>query len=101
MNQQRTRVLEHVQRRGAALGVGIFFALLLLGGRASADEVHLRNGGFVQGTIIEHDPSRSTRIQLPDGSVRDLPAASISYVKSGRTKRSVSTPRERRIKAAR
>lgn len=55
------------------------FALLLARG-AAADEVKLKNGGRVRGTIMEEDPKTGVRVQLADGTVRVIEAAKVEKV---------------------
>jgi hypothetical protein len=42
--------------------------------------VHLRNGGFVRGELIELQPGVSVRLKLADGTVRDIPWADVDHV---------------------
>jgi len=42
--------------------------------------VHLRNGGFVRGELIELQPGTLVRVKLADGTVRDIPWADVDHV---------------------
>jgi hypothetical protein len=42
--------------------------------------VHLRNGGFVRGELIELQPGTLVRLKLADGTVRDIPWAEVDHV---------------------
>ncbi|MFO0547700.1 MAG: hypothetical protein U0271_04880 [Polyangiaceae bacterium] len=47
---------------------------------AAADEVKLKSGGRVRGTIMEEDPKSGVRIQLADGTVRVIEAGKVDKV---------------------
>jgi hypothetical protein len=50
---------------------------------SSADEIRLKNGGVVRGTIIEVRPGIQCVIQLEDGSVLVFPYGNIDEIQIG------------------
>ena len=56
-------------------------ALMLLASTALADStVHLKNGGFVRGDVMEVQPNVSVRVRLADGSVKEIAWSEISQI---------------------
>jgi hypothetical protein len=47
---------------------------------SASGAVHLRNGGFVRGELIELQPGTLVRLKLADGTVRDIPWADVDHV---------------------
>lgn len=47
---------------------------------AGAGTVHLKNGGFVRGELIELQPGTLVRVKLADGSVREVPWSDVDHV---------------------
>jgi hypothetical protein len=48
-----------------------------------SDVVMLANGGRMRGTVVEHDPSKSTTIRLLDGTTRKLKASEVARIQYG------------------
>jgi hypothetical protein len=79
-----------VRPRSSSAGCGALAAALSLvlvahDARASdaPDVVVLRNGGFVRGQVLEHDPDKGTTVLLADGTTKRYSAAEIGSVRLG------------------
>lgn len=47
---------------------------------ADARTVHLKGGGFVSGEVMEATPGQSVRVQMADGSTREIPWTDIERI---------------------
>jgi hypothetical protein len=55
--------------------------LLAMSALARADDVvHLKNGGFIRGIVMEEQPDKGVTIRLADGTVRSVPANDLGSV---------------------
>lgn len=65
------------------LGCSASLAILLSSVSAFADGVdvvHLKNGGRVQGVVIEDDPAAGATVRLGDGTTKKIPKSAISSI---------------------
>ena len=68
-----------IQRLLTAFSVTV--TLLASSALARADDVvHLKNGGFIRGIVMEEQPDKGVTIRLADGTVRSVPAGDLSSV---------------------
>jgi hypothetical protein len=64
----------------ASVALGLIVGFFAPPAWASAGTVHLKNGGWIDGELMEVVPDQHVLVRLSDGTVRDVPWAEVDHV---------------------